>query len=537
MGFAGTGVAGAGVPVGGTARPMTAKMVRLAAMGIARKRDMSGRYCTEEKLPAKCPRSEGNGWHSVNSLEAPFASPDLPRVNTRWLLVLLSCVVSFSIPARAAEPGPVVIVPIKTEISAAQFFFLRRALKQAEREKASAVVLDMDTYGGEVRAANDSMDALLKTRVPTFIYINPRAISAGALIALATQKIYMSPSAVIGAAAPVMTGGEDLPKAMADKTVSALSAMARAAAEKNGHRPELADAFISKDKEVKIGDAVVHKAGSLLTLSASEAAKLYNDRPLLAAGIAESLDEMIKSAGLTGPLKTIEPSGFEHVAFWITALAPVFLLGGMLGAYIEFKTPGFGLPGLVSIVCFTIFFTGHYLAGLAGWEVGVIFVLGLLLVIGELVLHPGTVIPGVAGALLMVGALIWAMVDRYPGEPFLPTSAMLTRPLTNLAIAVCFALLAAWWLAKYLPRTSLYGRIVLLSTVHGAPAVVGATHPSRVEIGQNGTAQSMLRPAGKAEFGGHTVDVITQGDFIDPGTAVRVVALDGLRVVVEKVLA
>lgn len=451
----------------------------------------------------------------------------------RWLLAFLSLLLPTIAPVEAAEAGPVIVIPIKTEISEAQFYFLRRALKEAEREKASAVVIDMDTYGGELKAANNSMDALLKTRVPTFTYINPRALSAGALIALATQKIYMAPGGSIGAAAPVMSGGEDVPKTMTDKIVSATSAMARAAAEKNGHRPELADAFISKDREVKIGDVVVHKADSLLTLSAAEAAKLYDNKPLLAAGIADSLEDMLKSAGLTGPMRTIEPSGFEQMAFWITALAPLFLLGGMLGAYIEFKTPGFGLPGILSICCFAIFFTGHYLAGLAGWEVGAIFVIGLLLVMGELVLHPGTIIPGVAGVLLMVGALIWAMIDRYPGEPFLPTSEMLVRPLMNLAIAVVLAIAAGWALAKYLPRTSFYHRIVLLSTVHGNPMVAGIrTNP--VELGQSGTAQSMLRPSGKAEFGGHTVDVITQGEFIDPGLPVRVVALDGLRVVVEK---
>jgi membrane-bound serine protease (ClpP class) len=451
---------------------------------------------------------------------------------------LLACLLAFlAAPGvvRAAPPGPVVVIPIKTEISAAQFFFLRRALKEAERAEASAVVLDMDTYGGEVRAANDSMDALLKTRVPTYIYINPRAISAGALIALATQKIYMAPSAVIGAAAPVTSGGEDLPKTMTDKTVSALSAMARAAAEKNGHRPEVADAFISKDREVKIGDVVVHKADSLLTLSASEATKLYDNQPLLAAGLADSLEEMLKSAGLTGAVQTIEPSGFEQAAFWITSLAPLFLLGGMLGAYIEFKTPGFGLPGILSLCCFVIFFTGHYLAGLAGWEVGVFFFLGLLLVLGELILHPGTILPGVAGLLLMVGAVLWAMIDRYPGEPFLPTTQMLARPLWNLGLALLLAILAGWVLAKYLPKTSFYHRIVLLSTVHGSPATAAAPRASAVQIGQSGTAHSMLRPAGKAEFGGQTVDVVTEGDFIDPGTAVRVVAMDGLRVVVARV--
>ena len=451
-----------------------------------------------------------------------------------WLLVC-GIFLALLIPAGAAEPGPVVVVPVKTEISRAQFFFLRRALKEAERQGASAFVIDMDTYGGEVKAAIDNMDALLKTRVPTFTYINPRAISAGALIALATQNIYMSPTGVIGAAAPVMAGGEDLSKTMNEKTVSALSAMARAAAEKSGHRVDLADAFISKEKEVKIGDAVIDKADSLLTLSAQEAAKTYDGKPLLAAGIADSLDAMLKQAGLTGPVQTVEPSGFEQVAFWITALAPLFLLGGILGAYIEFKTPGFGLPGILSACCFLIFFTGHYLAGLAGWEVGALFIVGLLLVIGELFLHPGTVIPGLVGALLMVGALLWAMIDRYPGEPFLPTTEMLMRPLVNLAVAFVFAMLAGYWLAKYLPRTSLYHYIVLENSVGGSlpSAVPAAAGP--VNVGQDGTAHTMLRPAGKADFGGHMLDVVTQGDFIDPGSKVRIIAVDGLRVVVEQV--
>ena len=453
---------------------------------------------------------------------------------TRWFLAGLFCALPFTTTLHAADTGPVIVVPIKTEISEAQFFFLRRALKEARRAGASAVVLDMDTYGGELKAADSSMDALLKTGVPTFTYVNPRALSAGALIALATQQIYMAPGASIGAAAPVMSGGEDLPKTMTDKVVSATSAMARGAAEKSGHRPELADAFISKEKEVKIGDVVVHPSGSLLTLTALEATALYQGKPLLAAGTADSLEAMLKSAGLTGPMRTIEPSGFEQIALWITALSPLFLLGGILGAYIEFKTPGFGLPGLLSVCCFAIFFTGHYLAGLAGWEVGAIFVIGLVLVMGELMLHPGTVIPGVVGALLMVGALIWAMIDRYPGEPFLPTSEMLVRPLINLGVALLLALIAGAVLARYLPRTSFYQRIVLSSTVHGDPAIVGVAHASSIQLGQNGIAQSMLRPSGKAEFGGHTVDVITQGEFIDPGLPVRVVAVDGMRVVVEK---
>ena len=156
------------------------------------------------------------------------------------LLLLLSMVM------HAAGQGEIVVIPLKGEVSQAQFFFLRRALKTAEREKASAVILDMETYGGEVFAAIDMMDALMKSDVPTYTFVDDKAISAGALIAVATGKIYMAPTAVIGASAPVSSGGEDLPSTMKDKTVSAISAIVRAASQKNDHNAELVEAFINK---------------------------------------------------------------------------------------------------------------------------------------------------------------------------------------------------------------------------------------------------------------------------------------------------
>lgn len=286
---------------------------------------------------------------------------------------------------------------------------------------------------------------------------------------------------------------------------------------------------------MKIGDVEIDKADELLTLSAPEAVKVYDGKPLLAAGIADSLEGMLQQAGLTGPVQRVEPSGFEHAAFWIITLAPLFLVGGMLGAYIEFKTPGFGLPGILSACCFAAFFTGHYIAGLAAWEVGVLFFIGLLLVAGEIFLHPGTIVPGLVGALLMVGALLWAMIDRYPGEPFLPTTEMLMRPLVNLAVAFVLAVLAGFALAKYLPRTRFYRYIVLENSVGGSAPIAVPVSAGAVPIGTEGTAHTMLRPAGKAEVDGHLLDVVTQGDFIDPGDKVRVIAVDGLRVVVERV--
>lgn len=437
--------------------------------------------------------------------------------------------------ALSAEAGDVFVVPLKGEVSEAQFFFLRRAIKQAERDDASAIILDMDTYGGSLQSAVNMLNALSTTALPTYTYVNNNAGSAGALIAISTRHIYMAPVSAIGAAAPVMAGGQELPPTMSDKIISYFSGYFRSAAEKNGYNPDIAEAFINKDKEVKIGDRVIHAKGSLLTLSAQEAVKKENGKPLLASGIASSLGDIMTQAKLSGALRRFEPTGFEQVAFWITKLAPLFLLGGIIGAYIEFKTPGFGLPGIVSIICFLIFFTGHYIAGLAGWEVFVIFFVGVALVVSELVLHPGTILPGLAGLVLMLGALLYAMIDRYPSQPLLPTPEMLITPMFNLAIAGAAGVIAILILAKYLPQSPLYDRIVLGSKDPPGPSLsdVSIESPLRIQPGALGFAKTILRPSGKAAFGDLLLDVVTQGDFIQAGANVRVLKIEGARIVVE----
>ena len=450
------------------------------------------------------------------------------RLSLGMLAILL-----FASSALSQVKGPVFVVPLEGEVSEAQFFFLRRALKAAERQEASAFIIEMKTFGGSLGAAIDDMDALMKTKVPTFTFINDKAISAGALIAIATQKIYMAPTAVIGAAAPVMGTGEDLPKTLTDKTVSTISAMARAASQRNGHNPDIADAFISKEKEVKIGDKVIDKSDSLLTLSAQEAAALYDGKPLLAAGIVSSVEELMAKAGLSGAVHRVTPTGFERIAFWITALAPLLLLGGIIGGYIEFKMPGFGVPGLVSIICFALFFLGHYVAGLAGWEVAVCFAIGIALILGELIIHPGTILPGLAGVALMLGALVYAMIDRWPSEPFVPTSQMLMIPLVNLSLALAGAALLIYLLAKYLPKTALYHHIVLGEAVPAGPSIPHPLVVPLIDAGTTGQARTTLRPSGKAAFGEQLLDVVSYGEFIEAGAPVRVVLVEGARVVVE----
>src|SRR5438552_15323204 len=198
--------------------------------------------------------------------------------------------------------GDVVVVPLRGEISPSLLMFLRRAEKVAESSGASAIIFEMDTYGGRLDSAAEITSVLNHATIPTYTFINSNAGSAGALIALATQHIYMSPVSAIGAAAPVLSTGEDLPATERDKTISYWSALIRSSAMRNGHNPDIGEAFMSKEKEVKIGDRVVHPKGSLLTLTAQEATEKINGKPLLADGIADSMEDLARKAGLKGRL-------------------------------------------------------------------------------------------------------------------------------------------------------------------------------------------------------------------------------------------
>ena len=434
--------------------------------------------------------------------------------------------------------GDTVIVPLKGEISPALHLFVRRGLKLAESAGASAIVIEMNTYGGRLDSAEEITTALNRAAIPTYTYIDTNAGSAGALIALATKHIYMAPVSAIGAAAPVLSTGQDLPETIREKTISYWSALVRNTASQNGHNPDVGEAFMNKDKEVKIGDRVMHAKGSLLTLNAKEATETINGQPVLADGIAASIEDVAKKAKLSGQLVRLEPTGFEQFAFWITALAPLLLLVGIVCAYLEFKIPGATLPGVIAGTCFVLFFLGHYLAGLAGWEAVVFFVLGVTLVLIEVLFFAhSTIIFGVVGAFLILASLFWAMVDRYPDQPVMPSTKMLLVPMLNLSIAIIASIIVIALLARYLPRTSLYRRFALLTANPSGPSFSAPREfvtGRPISLGAKGTAVTMLRPSGKGRFGDQLVDVVTAGEFISAETPIVVSQIDGMRVLVSR---
>ena len=458
--------------------------------------------------------------------------------------VCVTCLVGVAGPASFGETihkGDVVVVPLHGEVSPSLLTFLRRAVKTAESNEASGIVFDMNTYGGRLDTATEVVSTLNQIKIPTYTFINTNAGSAGALIAIATQHVYMAPVSAIGAAAPILPTGEDLPSTAREKTISYWSALIRGSAIKNGHNPDVAEAFMNKDKEVKIGDHVVHPKGAVLTLDAQEATERINGKPVLADGVVDSIADLTRKAGLRDNIVRIEPTGFEQLALWITALAPLLLLGGILGAYLEFKIPGVTWPGIISAICFALFFLGHYLAGLAGWEVVALFIVGLVLVLIEVLFFAhSTIVFGVLGVFLIIASLLWTMVDRYPQQPFLPTGRMLAVPLLNMFIALVGSVIVISLLARYLPGTSFYRRFALIDSSPPGPSLAAAPRQFATTLalapGTPGTAITVLRPSGKARFADHIIDVVTEGEFIAPRTPVTVIQTDGMRVVVKSAI-
>ena len=231
--------------------------------------------------------------------------------------------------------------------------------------------------------------------------------------------------------APGGAGIEPLPTTVEAKIASAISAKIRVNAEKNGHNPELVDAMIYQDKPFKLGDKVLNEK-SPLTLTCNVAAEKVGDppKPLLSLGTVDSLDALLKELGYAGAqVKTITPTGAEKLGTWINAISPILLIIGIIGIYIEFKTPGVILPGVMAVLAFLLYFLGGYVAGLSGMEWVIVFVVGLALVISEFFVHPGTILPGLVGMILIFIALVMAMVDMYPGTPALPTLPQIKLPV------------------------------------------------------------------------------------------------------------
>ncbi|MEW6305498.1 MAG: NfeD family protein [Verrucomicrobiota bacterium] len=468
----------------------------------------------------------------------------------RWVFMLGLLLAGGLVPASEPPEAPVssgkkvYILPIKEDIMPPLVYLVRRGVKEAMEAKADLLVIDMDTNGGQVNTTEEIMEIIGQFKGQTVTYVNKHAFSAGAFISVATQKIYMAPQSVIGAAAPIMllpggTGIQEMPATYEAKMNSAIAAIVRTSAEKNGHNKEVVQAMVDKTAELIIDGKTINKKGNILTLTNKEAEEKYGTppKPLLSLGTVESIDELLKLLGYQGSeRKYVKSSGAEKLAVWINAIRPLLLIIGIVCIYIEMKTPGFGLPGTIGIAAFVVYFLGGYVAGLAGMEWLALFFLGLALVVLELFVFPGTVLLGVGGALLMFLSIVMGMVDVFPGVPVWPTlpQQLGENVLPNLLITFAGTAAAVWILSQWLPKTSLYARMVTPSA-SGMESVVELQTKQSSRVGQVGVTTSPLRPGGKAQFGEEIIDVVSQGEMIPAGQKVQVIGHSSYAAIVEPV--
>lgn len=425
-----------------------------------------------------------------------------------------------SVAARDATPV-VYVVPIEGTIDLGLAPFLSRTILEAKDAGAAAVLLDINTFGGRVDAAVAMRDTLLNSPVRTIAFVNQRAISAGALIALACDTLVMSEGGTIGAAAPVIAGAGEA-KPADEKSVSYLRKEFRATAEVRKRPPELAEAMVDADVEVP---NVVAK-GKLLTLTTSEAIKLK-----VANWTASSIEEALKADGFSGAeVRYAKETWAESFVRFLTnpIVSSLLMSLGLLGLLVEIRTPGFAVPGTIGLLALGLFFWGHWIVRLAGWEELLLVLIGVLLIAIEVFVLPGTTLAGVAGGAALVAGLGMTLVGAGA------TPRVIVNALGQTAGALLVAMAGAFALLRLLPSLPIGRRLVLATGMDAGLGYVSAPDSDRRWLNRAGTTVSPLRPAGIAQIDGTRVDVVSDGVFIEAGIAIEVTRVDGNRIVVRR---
>ena len=437
-------------------------------------------------------------------------------------------------------PVDVYVIPITEAIGKPNLYILRRGLKEAIEKDIDMVLLEMDTPGGRVDVTLEMMEMLARFDGITGTYVNNDAFSAGSFIAAATQEIYFAPMGKIGASAVIAGGGQDVPETAKLKIESALRASIRAITVEYPYRSEVIRAMLDAEYELVIDEEVIKPAGELLTLTASEALKEYGDppQPLLGKGIYDSIEDLLDARFGAGNyvIKDFAVTYSERLAKWMETFAPVLLGIGMLLLFLEFKTPGFGIFGIGGITLIVIFFISQHVAGLAGNEAILFFALGVILVLLELFFFPGIFVFALSGLALIVGSILWSMVDIWPEEPIRLSPELFAEPLVDVVFGMTIALVGALVFGRFFKGSWFERQLVLGDAAGGSSQTIRAERESSLpRPGSEGTAVSDLFPSGRVEIDGRRYEARSALGPIEHGSRVRVQAHNDFSLIVEEV--
>ncbi len=461
--------------------------------------------------------------------------------------------------APAKTTTQVYIIPLHGDVEPAMASFLSRSLTSIKDETNALIIIEMDTFGGRVDAALEIVDTLLfSAHHPTIAYVKTKAISAGALISLSCKKLYMKKGTTIGDCAPLMMTNEG-PKMLGEKFQSPLRAKFRALAKQNNYPSAIAESMVSdnmlvykitrKDSTIDFMDSTtlaelsdkdrltiarkntVVSRGKLLTMNDDEA----HDLKLSQASVS-SIEEVIAREGITNYTTIrITESWSEKFVRWLTKITPILLIIGFGALYIEFKSPGFGLPGILGIAILALVFLGQFMVGLANYSEILLFVIGVLLIGVEMFVVPGTLIAGSLGVVAIGLGILLSLQNFVIPSPSMPWQKEL---LINNVLMILFSLAGALFVSfsfvlLVLPRLGKVFKGPYLSETL-ATSHADSTEIRDIAIGAKGVALSLLRPAGKARVDNRVFDVTADGSFIEKDAAVRVTFVSKNKITVTK---
>ena len=461
------------------------------------------------------------------------------------------------IPPRELEEGEKFVVysiPLHAEIDGSSAFYIHRAVTAAKEAKADAVILDLDTPGGYPDSAMQIRDDLIQLKMPTYTFVNPHAYSAGALIAVGMDQIIMAPVGAIGAAQVISATGQDIPQKMERKFTSALKGDIRSTAKYKGYPVQICEAFV--DSEIDIPG--LKPKGEVLTLDSEQAVTVQGltdpsdpkSSRTLASFIATDSEGILRREKIwPAEIHEYKMTWSENLAGFLLKIKVFLLLIGLIAIYLEIKMPGLGIAGVIGVIALALFFWGSYLADLAGYLEVVLFVAGLGLLLLEIFVIPGFGVAGISGIILIFASLILAMIKLPP--PNIPEISFNTDQLRNaiwtLVIAFGGFIPVAIILAKLLPATPLYRYLVLNpEETKAADQRLRAEASSRTHallkqlspaelVGKRGEAITDLRPSGIVRVEGMPLDAMTRGEYLDKGTQIRVLEVQGQVHIVEEV--
>ncbi|WP_070120627.1 NfeD family protein [Bacillus marinisedimentorum] len=426
--------------------------------------------------------------------------------------ILLSVFAPFAPQAEeSGGQGTVYIVPLEKTVEKGLYSFLDRAITTAEENNASHIIFEINTPGGAVDAAADIAKRMSETDIPLTAFVNRNALSAGAYIALNADQIMMVSGAKMGSAAVITGDGNAADK----KAQSYWLAEMKNAAELNGRDPKYAMAMA--DEDIDLPELGAGK-GELLTLTARQAIEVG-----YAEEIVENRDELLKTLGLeNASVEEINVSFAEQIARFIThpVVVPILLSIGSLGLVLELYSPGFGIAGSMGIIALVLFFYGHMVAGLAGFEALLLLVAGIIMIVAEFF------VPGGILGIIGVGAVIGSFFVSAEDIGHMTLSVSIALAVTAVASILFFRLFGF--------KSGVFKKIILSDATRTEQGYVSSK--TRLDlIGKEGTALTPLRPSGTGVFDDERIDVVSEGGFIASGRPVKIVKTEGSRVIVREI--